>query len=427
MKPEDVGLPPLNPARKSVYEYYKLAFLPDGYPGRVTERGLIHHPIYGTYVIEDYLRQYRLTSDDVFLTAAKRVAEGALARMEPLFHTKAFYYTPEMGLSSIPGKFYSGLTQARYMATFDRLQKASGDDRYLSAAHDALESLMIPVCKGGVLRDFAGGQVIEEWPNEEMPDFTLNGWTTAMDLVADFAISTGSPKAHALIESNMAALRALLPLYDVPEFANSRYRLAGRTLVRIVHRRPGVSVSSGSVIVPGVGSFPFSSDAGSAWRNYQRPDRPLMFNAVLNYATYPEPNRLQFIVDTENADTIDIQIQTGDFDPTSGTPSNRRWVLVGSFQIEKGRNSIDLGIPWRLIPLLAYPTSHTKKIAGRNYNSYHFIHVKNLRKIAKMTGDVLLSEYAKKWQAYIDKWPTMPVYTNANVEFVSSTEGESSR
>src|SRR5690625_5674076 len=77
----DVGLPPLQASRRAVWEYYRIEFLPNGYPGRRTDDELFAHPIYGPYVIADYTAQYRRTQEPRFLEAACRVADAAIDQM----------------------------------------------------------------------------------------------------------------------------------------------------------------------------------------------------------------------------------------------------------------------------------------------------------------------------------------------------------
>lgn len=41
-----IRMPPLSFSRKAVYDYYRLEFMDNGYPGRRTKNGLVAHPIY---------------------------------------------------------------------------------------------------------------------------------------------------------------------------------------------------------------------------------------------------------------------------------------------------------------------------------------------------------------------------------------------
>ncbi len=105
------------------------------------------------------------------MASAKKVADAAINRMSR--HGDALVFRYPEGLSSIPGDFYSGLTQARYVDVFHRLYKVSGDAKYADAAARSLKALTIPVSEGGVLHRIRHGAVIEEWPHE-IPTYTLN-------------------------------------------------------------------------------------------------------------------------------------------------------------------------------------------------------------------------------------------------------------
>ena len=161
-----VGLPSLSMSRKAIWDYYRLEFLEDGYPGRRSGRGLHAHPIYGAYVISDYLGQYRTTGKPEFLDAARRVADAAVERMIDFHGALVFRYEPNKGISSMPKEFYSGLTQSRYLSTLRKLEVALGDFRYAEASAGILRSLELPTEVGGIARRTPnGGLVIEEvWP-----------------------------------------------------------------------------------------------------------------------------------------------------------------------------------------------------------------------------------------------------------------------
>jgi len=60
------NMPPPSEDRKQVYEAYKLAYLPDGYPGKMTDQGLVAHPIYGPHVIRDFLRLYENGGGEIY-------------------------------------------------------------------------------------------------------------------------------------------------------------------------------------------------------------------------------------------------------------------------------------------------------------------------------------------------------------------------
>src|SRR5690606_41332342 len=71
-----VGLPPLNEARRAVWDSYRIEFLPDGYPGKRTDDGVRPHPIHGPYAITDHRQAYGTSHDPHYLEAAKHVADA---------------------------------------------------------------------------------------------------------------------------------------------------------------------------------------------------------------------------------------------------------------------------------------------------------------------------------------------------------------
>jgi hypothetical protein len=60
--------------------------------------------------------------------------------------------------------------------------------------------------------------------------------------------------------------------------------------------------------------------------------------------------------------------------------------------------------------LLAYPTNFLKRDAGRLYNGYHWLHVKQLGNLYEMTGHQILDDYARQWQSYTERWRELSLY-----------------
>jgi hypothetical protein len=199
-------------------EYYGLVYKgSDAYPRR--ERDGVVHPMYGAYAIADYLDQREATGKTRFLAAAVAVADASLGRMRPFRGGLVFWYEPGM-VTPRQRRVYSGLAQARYLDGFRRLHEATGERRFGKAAEGVFRSIALPVRRGGVLAQHpAGGTVIEELPERE-PSYILNGWLTALVICAEYG-------AHEFVEESLVALRRLLPLYDLPDEANSLYALHG--------------------------------------------------------------------------------------------------------------------------------------------------------------------------------------------------------
>jgi len=386
------------PIPQSMRDTFKMEFMPDGYPGKRTEEGLVAHPMYGAYLLKFYVSRYNDTGDKKFLDSAIAVAEVSLKKMEKLGEAKVFYFTPNMRLTSYKGKFYSGLVQARWLQAFSQLAKH--EPEYKATAAQMFEGLLIPVERGGVLKTVAGGQTIEEWPNE-VPTYTLNGWTSILEIVHDYAQETGSKRAYELFNENIAALEKLLPLYDVPSVANSRYQLAGFVRFKVAGH-----VKGGTVHIPGEGDFPILMKKGGVWENHVRSSgRETILNVVMNRVSYPKRNEITLQVDKP----VDVYIANGEYTPMATSLGKEQWVHLGKVS---GR----LSVPWEKAELVAYPTNFLKKYAGENYNVYHHMHVSNLRELHRKTGKPIFLQYANKWDAYTKRWPSMSVYANEDIK-----------
>ncbi len=406
-------MPPLPQSRLEVYQFYKMQFMRDGYPGKRTRNGLVAHPILGAYVIRDYVRHFNRSGDRTYLDAAVKVADAAIARMVPFRGGLVFQYTDEMGLTSKGGTFYSGLTQSRYLLPLAGLWKASGEQRFLDAAERMLSSLEVPVAEGGVARAVGDGLVIEEYPDSEIGHYTLNGWTTTMVVLAHYAELAGSERARTLLRRNVAALKVLLPLYDMPDMANSRYRLTGSTLLKLEADAP-VSFVSGRVVVPGEGAFDIRRDTTDPWHNFveraHRGVRALRVNIVMSRISHPAQNEVHLRIAAATATQAKVSIETGEYDIRNNRPGNRSFRALTSVSLAPGDNDVVISVPWDAVPLVAYPTNFGKKIGDSYYNVYHFIHVRNLEQLYGHTREPVLRDYALRWKAYAERWPAMPIY-----------------
>jgi len=229
----EVGLPPLKRHREAVYDYYKLGFLPDGYAWQAIKRqdsSSSHLRL--LYVVSDYLAQYHSTKDEKYLQAAVKVARASLGRMEEFKGALIFWYEPDTGLTLFPNRFYSALTQSKYLVLLGQLFTLTNDPLFLESSKKILQSLFIKQSDGGVLKPFHSGISIEEVPNE-IPLYTLNGWLTAMINVNGYADGVNSERAKELFSKNLESVEKIIDLYDVEELANSRYHLSGFVFFKV--------------------------------------------------------------------------------------------------------------------------------------------------------------------------------------------------
>src|SRR5699024_7533841 len=123
-----------------------------------------------------------------------------------------------------------------------------------------LASLEVPVSEGGVAETADnGGLIIEEYPSLA-PDCTLNGWTTATVILRDYAKNNDDEQAWDLFHRSVKGLESLIPVYDMPEYATSRYKRKGPAAIRLQPEGTGLTVNAVQVNMPGAGVFDANSE-----------------------------------------------------------------------------------------------------------------------------------------------------------------------
>jgi len=325
----------------------------------------------------------------------------------------------------MPSTYYSGLTQGRYLSSLSSLQTKLGDRRYAEPLSAILRSLRIPAEAGGVARRTPhGGLLIEEY-SHVVPDYTLKGWARATLLVHEYATAAKDDDAMALFDESVQGMAEVLPLYDVSELANSRYRLTGPTKIQFVFSDPDVTVISGGVNIPGQGFYPLGADGGK-WTNRFVSgvdeagriikDRALM-EVLMCRVTWPTPNVIRLEVEAGNDGHVRVEIGDGPYDPVQVQvqTSGDDFKLLEQVNLVSGHNVIEVPVRWSDAELVAYPTSFTKVIGGQWCNSYHFIHIDTLNSLVELTGNEMFRYYRDRWTAFQDRWPQMPVYADADI------------
>ena len=426
----EVGLPPLQTTRKEVYDFYKIRFLKDGYPGKQLKDKIAPHPLYGAFIISDYLKQYDLTRDEKYLQAAVKVGKASVGRMEQFKDALVFWYKPEMGLTQFPDKFYSGLTQSRYLVQLGRLYKVTNDPFFVESSKQILESLFIKQNDGGVLKQFHSGVSMEEYPNE-IPLYTLNGWLTAVINVKRYADTVNSARAKELFLRNVESIEKIIDFYDVEEIANSRYHLSGRCSLKLRFLREfRPIIIRGSVNIPKEGEVPIRlQENKNPYSNYIEDKKDVdtnryrvtteevEANIVLSMISFPEENSVSFELETSAGGEMEVLIGAGDYDVFSERLRPTRWITLGKFNVSKNTSKIWVTIPWRKAQLVAYPTNFLRKIGGKHYNVYHYIHMNSMKTLYDYTKIEKFNKYYVKWLGYTEKWPEMEPYKSEKIEF----------
>lgn len=421
-----VGLPPVPKDRVDVYRYYKLQFMQDSYPGIVTEKGVIAHPIYGSYLIAAYLYKHNLGQDGDNLNAAVRVADAALNRMKYIteYDALGFYYTEEEALTYYPNDFISGLTQARYLMPFIDLYEATGNEDYKIAAHRIFNSLKIPQSEGGVLINTPYGIAVEEYPHE-IPTYVLNGWTTVILKLLEYSQKSGDMEARDFGIANLKTVEQLLPLYDYPTQFLSRYQLTGFVYFKVIFDKPrNCKVDNFQTLVSHEWHS-MKTNTTNRWDNYVATrglaqdkfaeHRQINLNGVFSRIDNERRFRLDLLCRDEG--TAKIYIANGDYRPDLSSMQTKRWIYLDTVKIKAGMTKSSIQFDSSHFPMLGYPTNFAKKIGGQNYNVYHWLHVNNFQQIKRHYSSDIFDYYEIKWREYVREWPKVPALDKPNYSF----------
>lgn len=423
--------PELPAARKVVYEYYRLATGPDGCPMKKMPDGrLVFHPILIPYLVVDYLNLHKSTGNPACLDYAEFVMECALSRADPDREEIIFTYDPQDGLSSIPRRFFSALTQSWYVSALAKLEKKF-PGKYGGYLKRAFQSLLIPMEEGGVLLKKEFGWIVEEYPNEP-PLYTLNGWMTALRMVLesqDILSQNGIEYEH-FVKKNLDALEHLLPLYDASFCWNSRYQLTGFTRIKFVtDKRVGMDCLS--MVTEISGEQPMSaelhpSEDKNRWGSYleRHEDRLLQFNILQSLVSFPEPNRYNLKVHCDRDCRIRVFVADGDYNPKLSALPTQRWREISQHDIYAGENDVSGQIPFDEDNLFSYPTNFKKKIGNHYYNAYHIVHVVDLAILYRHTGRRLFSDTAVRWLDYMKMWDRMEELSSPEISKTAHVYGD---
>lgn len=411
-------------------DYYGMEWLPDGYPGRRQGDRLWAHPLYGAYVLKDYLDQLERQPDESLRDAVRSVATASLARMDRHHGALVFWYEKTTENSRSLERHYSGLTQGYYAVQLARAGRALRDSGLTRAAESTFASLTIPADQGGVYSRGVSGPSIAE-VSQQPTSYILNGWQSSLVAILEYAEVTGARDARQLANDSAAEMARLLPLYDAPVVRNSRYGLSGFVYARLIFRgadSSGLAVRRTRLVVPGDAARPVESIGGRRWENHVLPQdvrddsgavlRPvgqiIRLNVVLSRVSFPAVNRLVCEVEGPGG-VVDVQLQQGRYDPLTVSQTERSWVTIARVNCEPGASRVDVALPWDVADLVAYPTNFTKVIDGHHTNVYHLTHISRLRELAAATSIAELAEWADTWHRYLGTWSDMELYAGMHV------------
>ncbi|AXF54563.1 D-glucuronyl C5-epimerase family protein [Salicibibacter kimchii] len=423
-----IDMPDFSPRLAKVSKHrYRIKFLGDGYPGKQLNGEVVPHPIYGIYVIRDYLFQYKRTKEKKFYKAAVIVADAVINRMMSFKQTLVFWYKVNSPFNSQNEDYYSALTQAYYAAVFAEMYELTNNPKFKRTARQVYQSLKIPVVEGGVYHHSSKGPSIQEYPMEPN-GYVLNGWFTAISSVKKYAETFEDPDADQFWRANLKTIIKLLPLYDAPHLANSRYTLNGTATIKARFAKTDIELQQVQLHIPDEGLYSFSVDSGNTNYDHIIVDRRVAFTegkiftknhnlllkTLLSRYSFPKENELHLKLRSPINTTMQLFIATPIYSPTPKKRKNKEY-LLRTVKIKKGLNNIVVNIDWKGLEDVGQATTF-KHFGSKWHNVYHFIHINRLKEFYEITGDERLLTYMTKWTKYVNQWPRIPLYNGLESE-----------
>jgi len=421
----DKPLPSLGEVRQDVWDYYDLVgFTPEGYPlsrPPLDKSKQVAHPLHGSYLILEYINQYarRKNRDDQSLAKALLVAKAAVAMMEERNGALCFYYEPGSGLTPFSTRFFSALTQARYLDVFVRLHKKLQDPWLLESAEKIFKALLIPVTDGGILLRNKWGVFLEEYPTE-VPTYVLNGWITTVSEIFRYGYSVQNKEAIELAKESTRTLADLLPLYDMPEMFSTRYKLSGYVVNMLQFPRDAAVGVERIVIHSGGETYSKSpresSRYGTLHVTSSTADK-FAFKAQMSMIAYPENCRIDIHLNSRKAALVQWSVGISQYLLHYTTPKTVGHRQIKTVDIAAGKQVISADIPWDLaIGMIGAAVPFSKKVGKKYYNAYHYIHIKGLTQLYEYFKMAKLLHWRDKWLGYTEQWPSFPPYLSEDTE-----------
>jgi hypothetical protein len=395
--------------RQDLYrDFYKLDFDHDDCPVKRINGRAVFHPILAAYVIFDFVSAHECDPKGPCLDYALRFAASALKRAESFEDALVFLYNQGDGLSYVPGRYFSALTQAWYIIALCKLNRFC--PQYRDTIVRTFKSLLIPIESGGVLVRKPFGWIVEEYPHSPAL-YTLNGWMTVLSWIIRYVddLETLGLDVQGFLQENINALVKLLPLYDASFCLNSRYQLTGFTRLQLIFDKEiDVTVDDFAVEIPEEGTSNGAlKPLNSRWKNYleRSQGRLLQFNVVLSLISFPVPNRFRIQLRTGSPCSIRLRLAKGAYRPSSTGMPTERWDDIGQIQLSRpGEHLVAFDIPFDAENLFAYPTNFKKFINGKYHNVYHFIHIWRCAELFNYSGENIFKEYCVKFLEYSENW-----------------------
>lgn len=417
---------------------YFIQFDKDCYPCKNLGYAIVEHPIYGVYVINDYLLSYERTGEKKYLEAAEKVAKAAINRMEKIknYDALGFFY-PKKFLNgySFWRRMYSGLTQSYYAVSFYTLYQKTKNKTFLEASEQCFNSLFVPADEGGVFYKKGDIQFVAEVPFE-IPDMVLNGYISAALNIRKYGNLNKQyqQRSQQASDAIIKSIKKFLPLYDVPTYLLSRYMLTGsmkfdlsvpdNTKIKGIYVEiPGWGKRLIPVLDPKDTTYRCSyidqntvTKTAEGFKNVS--GKKIKLNLLVSRFSYPKENILFIEYESENEGLVQLHGYVGQFIPNTTDLGKVKKKHIFTEEIQKNtQHTLQISIPWLGDGVFGNIVHWNRQKANKLYNGYHYMHISQLKDLYKIDPDPIYLKYAKKWEDYIKQWKDFPLYQRSDLSY----------
>lgn len=183
--------------------------------------GVVNHPAWtalyalGYGGVENYEPSLGLKPDDQKFAATIQWLTDNLQQNKQGQWVWIYKFDSTYNDVSIKAPWSSAFAQATGIQALLAYWKKTGDDKYLSVAKKAAESLFVPISKGGLLFTSNDDVWFEEIPSSSAnPSHILNGNMRTLLALKELVDATKDPRYQDWLDKGLATLERWLPRYD---------------------------------------------------------------------------------------------------------------------------------------------------------------------------------------------------------------------
>lgn len=180
-----------------------------------------YHPVNLSQICHTLIATSVSTSEELYLKRAERYVQKLMSLCDDAngaswapYRFRYAVHSDSANVMRVP--WYSGMAQGELLTVLSRLYDLTGNAEYLEFARKVFRTLLILQGTGDrwVARiDTAGYYWIEEYPLDDRPAQTLNGFVTAVFGVYEYYLVSHDPQALEVWELSLTTLKAYLPSF----------------------------------------------------------------------------------------------------------------------------------------------------------------------------------------------------------------------